>query len=133
MWIAAASGLYRAVDGGDFEKAPHSRGVARAVVEDDAGRVGRRLETGFRRGDTTDRNRLFEARDMSLFHDSRGGLWLTTIGQGLWLVRNGLDTGLTERQASHRTDRPRQRRKQSCLRRSRREHLGRLDPRLRTG
>ena len=94
IWVAAASGLYRADTAGALALAPHSRGLARVIAEDQAGRVWTTdTETGFRRADTADRNPLFEARGMHVFPDSRGNLWVTTIGQGLWQVRNSPDAG----------------------------------------
>ena len=89
LWVAASSGLYRRSASGVFERAPHTEGIARAVSEDQDGRLWTTDErTGFRRADAGDRNHLFEARGMSVFHDSRGSVWVTTIGQGVWHVRN---------------------------------------------
>ena len=38
---------------------------------------------------------LFEARGIRVFHDSRDNLWVTTIGQGVWQVRNVSGAGAT--------------------------------------
>ncbi|MEQ1574340.1 MAG: two-component regulator propeller domain-containing protein [Vicinamibacterales bacterium] len=94
LWVAGMGGLYRRLVGGEFEKAPQSRGVARAISEDAIGRIWTTDERdGFRRADAPDANDLFEARGMSLLHDRRGNLWVTTIGQGLWQVGSAMRNG----------------------------------------
>ncbi len=114
IWVATTSGLFQSRPNGTFEQAPYGSGAARAVSEDAAGRLWVTDDrAGFRRADTPEQNRLFEARGMWVFHDSRDNVWLTTIGQGLWHVRRGPDgvaprvqrvttqTGLASDESSH--------------------------------
>lgn len=89
LWVATTTGLYRRGSGNGFEMVHPGSGRAVSISEDASGHVWTTDErAGFRRADAADRNRLFEARGMDLLHDSRGNLWVTTIGQGIWQIRN---------------------------------------------
>ena len=104
MRVATANGLFWRRSGERFEKAPYGDSTAMGISEDAAGRVWVTDErTGFRRADAPERNALFEARGMNVFHDSRGNLWVTTIGQGLWHVRHGAGGEPVVRRATAQT------------------------------
>jgi signal transduction histidine kinase/ligand-binding sensor domain-containing protein len=106
LWVAATSGLYRQAATGEFEKIPDVDGIVRAIAEGPDGRLWINDErAGFRRADASDRTQLFEARGIRVFHDSRDNLWVTTVGQGVWQVRNVSGSGetLTVRRATAQT------------------------------
>lgn len=87
LWLASAAGLYvRRADGG-FELAPLGAGIHRALEEDATGQLWTTDDrAGYRPVDKPAAS-LFEARGMNVLHDSRGNVWVTTIGQGIWQVK----------------------------------------------
>ena len=89
LWVAATSGLYRQNATGEFDKLPNVEGLLRAIAEGPDGRLWiPDNRAGFRRADTPDSTHLFEARGVRVLYDSRDNLWVTTVGQGVWQVRN---------------------------------------------
>jgi signal transduction histidine kinase/ligand-binding sensor domain-containing protein len=87
MWVASVGGLYREARTGGFERASQGE-PSRGISEDGQGRLWTTDDVGgFRPAGDVAPGRLFEARGMDLFHDRRGNLWVTTIGQGIWHVR----------------------------------------------
>ena len=95
LWVAATSGLYHQTATGEFEKVPGVDGLVRAITEGPDGRLWIPDDgAGFRRVDGRDPAHLFEARGIRVFHDSRDNLWVTTVGQGVWQVRDVSTAGV---------------------------------------
>ena len=97
LWIGSGSGAFRLRKStGIFERV--ASGPARGVTKTSDGtvwvsdpvRVLRRL-------DNSKTPTGAAGRGLRVLHDSRGNIWVATIGQGLWRVRSNLtDTALVE-------------------------------------
>lgn len=88
--VATADGVFqREPDQSSFRRLEGFQGAVRGIVQDPLGRVWVADPiVGFsglegRRGRSADRG-----NGSSLFHDSKGNLWVGTFGQGLWRVRS---------------------------------------------
>lgn len=87
IWIAGGSGLYERMSDGTFRRYPGIDGITHSIAEDADGALWVTDEQGGFRRVGSDRNRLFEAKGMSVLRDHEGSLWIGSIGQGLWRVR----------------------------------------------
>lgn len=98
--IGTAEGLYRRrLDGSIVRVANAGDGIIRTTVEDASGRT---WVTDPRRGlrdldAQTAGLAPIAGRGFQLLNDTRGDLWVTTVGQGLWRVRAGDLTNGIER------------------------------------
>ena len=68
---------------GTFRRYPGIDGITHSIAEDADGALWVTDEQGGFRRVGSDRNRLFEAKGMSVLRDHEGSLWIGSIGQGL--------------------------------------------------
>jgi signal transduction histidine kinase/ligand-binding sensor domain-containing protein len=88
IWVSTDEGLYRRRSDDVFEIISENPGLAREITEDNSGGIWTTDQNmAFRRSGEKPPATHFEGRGMSVLHDRRGDLWVATIGQGLWRVR----------------------------------------------
>lgn len=88
FWVGAAGGLYnRKVATDDFSRV--SEGGVAGVSEHPAGSLWvSDYVSGFARLGTPSGARLLSGRGYRLLHDAQRNLWVGTLGQGLWRLRD---------------------------------------------
>jgi len=92
IWIGTRQGVFRTRDGDRFELVDD--GVARETSEGADGDLWTTDPVhGARRQSARTPLTGIDGRGMRLLHDSRGNLWVATTGQGLWRVRDTVETG----------------------------------------
>ena len=90
LFVGTSRGMFRLVDATDsFERM--SAGYTWGISEDSAGVVWiTDIVAGFRRlGEPPSPPRPLEGAGYRLMHDRHGNLWVATLGEGLWRVRDG--------------------------------------------
>ena len=129
LFVGTNRGMFRLIEETDtFERI--AAGYTWGISEDASGGVWiTDIVAGFRRlAEPPSPPRPLEGAGYRLMHDRQGNLWVATLGEGLWRVRDASAATPADRThgAAHR---PVQRRGPIGPRRSRRQHLGRHDGR----